>query len=653
MSSSSSSSGVSTSTVNGITRVTGLTSGIDVDSIVEQLMTAEKAKKLNKLEQKEQLAEWKQDAYQEIAADIQAFGDKYFNTTSSSSLLSAKNFKQYTVTSSDSAVSASYTSAAVAGSHTVSVSQLATAATLSSSGLARDVTGGQAASYSGLSGKSIVLTVDGTDYTVDLSDVTDTATLQTAVDNAVGGGKLTVGTNTSGYLTITAADSGVDEISVSAPESGTSGLSDLGFSASGAVTANRLTTSQTTLADIADYMGFTFSSAENGDQYVNLTINGVSFNFDSDTTLSEMIGDINDSSCGATMAYDDTTGQLVLTAGQTGAGALLNVSETGSTFLSAVMTASAAGMDAKLEIDGQSYTRSSNTVTVGGVTYTLNAVTMTDTNGDGVADTGSDVNVSLTLDSDGIYDLISNFVTDYNSLIATVNEKVDENYDSDYPPLTDDQKDEMSDDEITKWETKAKTGILEDDSTLKSFLSDLRSSLVDSISGLSTSIFDIGIDTGDYSENGKLVIDEDALKEAIESDPTAVMNLFTKQSADYAGTAKVRTLTSSQLSARYSEEGIAYRFYDTVANYTSTLKDSGGNYGLLIEKAGLADSDICSDNSLSEQIAKYQEDISDEKDRLDTYENKLYEKYTTLETYISNMNTQLSALQSYLNTSSS
>lgn len=92
MSSSSSSSSINMSSVNGTTRVTGLSSGIDVDTIVTQLTTAEKEKKLYKLQKKEQLAEWKQEDYRTITSDIQDFADKYFNVTSSSSLLSTKNF---------------------------------------------------------------------------------------------------------------------------------------------------------------------------------------------------------------------------------------------------------------------------------------------------------------------------------------------------------------------------------------------------------------------------------------------------------------------------------------------------------------------------------------------------------------------------------
>lgn len=656
----SSSSSISATTVSGTTRITGLSSGLDVDSIVEQLMTAEKAKKLNKLQQKEQLAEWKQEAYRDIIADIQAFTSKYFNTTSSTSLLSQKSFKQYTVTSSSSsAVTASYTSAAGAGSHSIAVSQLATAATLASSAsISGDVRTTSDTDYSSLAGKSFVITVDGVARTISFGSDTDFSGytteemadyLQTAVDAAVGENKVTVtGDDDTGLITFTAAvitdadgatsDSGVQAISVSTPGSGTSALAALGFG-SGSVRSNRVDTTAA-LSEIFD------SSVFNDDGQIALTINGVSFTFDAEEdSLKDMISEINAGDCGATLAYDELSGKLVLTASDTGAGAALVLSEpedaeAGQSSLLSILNTATAGLDAKITLDGKTLTRSSNTITVDGVTYTLNATT------------SEAATVSLTQDVDGICDLITGFVEDYNALIATINSALQEDYDSDYPPLTDDQKEEMTDEEIEKWEAKAKTGILENDSLLTNFLRELRSTMVDSISGLSTTIFDLGIDTGDYDEKGKLEIDEDALKEAIQTDPQAIINLFTKQSAQYSGTSTVRKLDAGALTTRYNEEGLAYRFYDILAKYTSTIRDNSGNKGLMLEKAGVDEDASDTDNTLTTEIEKYQKALAEEEDRLDDYEEKLYAKYTTLETYISKMNAQLSALQSYTSSSS-
>ena len=632
----STSSSVTSTTVNGTTRITGLASGLDVDSIVTQLMSAEKTK-LNKLQQKQQLAEWRQESYRTIITAAQEFTSKYFNTTSSSSLLSANTFIKYSVTSSSSAISASASSSASAGNHTVQVSRLATAATLtSSSSISKDVQGSAAADYSSLSGKSITLAVDGTTRTVSLSNVTDADSLQTAIDEAVGTGKLTVGTTTDGYLSITAAaNSGVQKITISAPSSGTSGLTSLGFG-SGATLSNRVTTTSTLETIFGD-------DAFNSDGQIELTINGTSFTFDKSDTLSAMMSEINSSSnAGATMKYDELSGKLTLTANETGAGNTLAVTEgDGSSFLSSFLNTVTAGVDAQVTIDGQVLTRGSNKVTVDGVTYTFSQTT------------DEAATVSLTQDTDAIYDTISSFVEDYNALISSIHSALDETYDSDYPPLTDDQKEDMTDEEIEKWEKKAKVGLLANDSTLKTMLSGLRSSLIDSVPGQSVTIFTIGISTGTYDEQGKLYIDETKLKAAIESDPEGISNLFTQQSTSYAGTTSVRSLNNSQLSTRYKEEGLAYRFYDILQTNISTIRDNNGNKGLLLEKAGTENDASETSNTLTTLIDKYQEEIDKEQDRLDAKQDSLYTKYSALETYINKMNTQLSALSSYLSDSTS
>ena len=743
-----STSSISTSTVNGTTRITGLSSGIDVDGIVEQLVTAEKAKKLNKLQQEVQTAEWKQDAYQTIIADIQDFSSTYFDITSSSSIMKTSNFLQYDASSSDdSVVTATCSASATAKNHTIEVSQLATAATLTSGD---DVQGSATADYSDLSNQSFVMTLDGTDYTVDLDAVTSLTTLQTAIDTAVGSGKVTVSTDaTTGYLVITAADDSIDAISISDPTTGTSGLTDLGFGTdailtnqptsisknvqgsaaadcsdlsdksfvitldgtdytvelddvtsadtittlqaaiddavgSGKVTvstntdgyleitaaddgvqaitlsatstsddgltdlgfgtdailSNRLDTSDT-LATIAEQLNSTLTYNSAGK--IELTINGTTKTFATTVTLASMMSEINKADLGVTMSYNEITGALEMTADDTGAGNTLVVADGGtSNFVSLLLGKSTEGKDAKVTIDGQALTRSSNTMTIDGVTYTVNQ------------ETTEEATVSVTQDTDGVYDLISKFVEDYNTLIDTISTAIDENADSDYPPLTDDQKADMTDEEIEAWEIKAKVGLLESDSTLETLLSDLRTSLIDSVSGQTISLASIGITSSDdYGEDGKLYIDEDTLTEAIASDPEAIMELFTQQAtsttssgASIGTTAILRSLSSSQLSTRYKEEGIAYRFYDTLQKNISTIRDNAGNKGTLLEKAGAENEASEDDNTLTTLIDKYTEAMDEEEDRLDEFEENLYDKYTTLETYISTMNSQLSSITS-------
>ncbi|MDU4961066.1 MAG: flagellar filament capping protein FliD [Sporomusaceae bacterium] len=633
-----STSSISTTTVNGTTRITGLASGLDVDGIVEKLVLAEKSKKLNKLQQQVQTTEWKQEAYRSIISDVQEFASTYFDITSSKSLLNASNYLNYTASSDSSAVSVATGSSASSGNHTIQVNQLATAAVYSSSAsVSKAVAGSAAADYSSLGGKSFLISLDGTSYTVKLDAVTDLDSLQTAVDTAVGTGKLTVSETDDGYLTLAAADSGVQAISISAAADANTGLTDL--FGDEPVLSNRLQTSDT-LATIAEQLNSGLSF--NADGQIELTINGTSLTFDQDDTLADVITQVNKAGTGAVLAYNSVSGKLTLTADATGAGNLLTVSEgEGSSFIASFLSNYTAGVDAKLTIDGQTMTRSTNTVSVDGVTYTLNQ------------ETTAAVTVSVTQDSDGLYDLIEGFVDAYNELIATINTAIGENADSDYPPLTDDQKADMTEDEIEAWEAKAKVGLLENDSTLKSLLSSLRTAVVDSVSGQSVTLASIGISSGTYDTKGTLYITETTLKEAIASDPDAIMSLFTQQATatnssgkSIGSTAILRSLSSSELSTRYKQEGIAYRFYDILQKNISTIRDNAGNKGLLLEKAGTEDDTTENDNTLSNLLERYNEALEEEEERLDEFEENMYSKYTALETYISSMNSQLSAITS-------
>lgn len=631
----SSSSSISTTTVNGREVVSGLSSGIDVDSLVQKTITAEKWK-LYKLQQQQQLAEWRQDAYRTVISNIKAFSDKYLNLASSSNILSTKNLQKFAVSSTNSsAVTATAGTTAVAGSHKVAVSQLATAATYSSSQLSQDVQGTTAADFTAATGKSFVISLDGTTRTVTLdAAVTDVDSLQDVIDTAVGEGKVVVGTDSdTGALTFTAAESsGVQTIAISSPStSSNSALSALGFG-TGAVLSNRISTSST-LETISSQLGTALTF--NADGQVDLSINGVSFAFDKSATLSEVMTEINQSSAGAAMKVDSLSGKLILSATQTGAGNTLVVSETDSNFMTAMLGNYTTGVDAKLTLDGQALTRSSNSVTVDDVTYSLQATT------------SEAVTISVTQDVDSIYDTISGFVDAYNTLIDTMNSTLSDEYDYDYPPLTADQKEEMTEDEITNWETKAKKGILKNDSLMQNLVSEMRAALMTSVSGVSTSLSAIGITTSTYSEKGKLHIDEATLKAAIADDPEGVTSLFTQQSASYSGTVTVRGLTASQQQTRMKEEGLAYRIYDLVQKNISTIRDSSGNKGLMLLKAGMADDTSETDNSYSTSIEDYENKIDAENDRLDELEESLYTKYTAMETYLSQLSSQFSVLSSF------
>jgi len=614
-----------------------MVSGLDTDTIVSELMEAERIP-LDKLYQKKQLAEWTQEAYREISSSIRVFYDKYFDILNADScMLSQSNYKIYRTTSTDeSVVKITASTNSTAGSHTVTVSNLATSAVYESeSGIIKDISASSIADYSSAAGKDFILELDGEKYTITIdSSVASTSDLQGLIDETVGSEKIKASEDSSGYLVISAVyDSGVHEVTIS--DGTVSALSSLGFSTEDNL-SNMLDETDT-LEAISGKMDNPFSFDSEGQ--INLTINGVSFEFDKADTLSDMMDEINSSDAGVTMKYNHTSNTFTFTANETGAGNRINISETGSNFLDStgILTNYTAGEDSVIYIDGEKVLRSSNSIVVNGTNIEL------------LAESSTPVTVSIALDTDSIYDKIEAFVEDYNTLIDKINDKTSEDYDNDYPPLTDEEKEELSEDEIETWEKKAKVGLLEDDSILSNMLSSMRSALYTSVSGVSNSLYNIGITTtGDYNDNGKLIIDENKLKKAIENNPDEVMNLFSKESETYSGTFAVRTLDSKKREVRTSEEGLAYRLYDIIQDNISTSRNSAGTKGLLLEKAGVEGDTTEYNNSIYNEVDDYEDAIDSMIDKLNEKEDYYYEKFAAMETYISNMNSQLSALQSML-----
>lgn len=624
------------STYSNLLRLTGLASGIDTDSIVKSLMKAAETK-LDTVKQKKQLAEWKQESYQEVTSLLNDFNDKYFDVLSDTYMLSSSTYKTLDTSSSDtSVVTATAGSTATSGTHTIQVQNLATAATMqSASTVAKDINGDSAADFSSAQGKSFVINVDGTKKTITIDEgITSISGLQDAIDKAVGEGKVEVSDTNgdgTGALVISAVeDSGVHSITIS--DKTTGALSALGFGEDSTL-SNRLSTSDT-LEEIAAQMNgtLTFDSEDN----LNLEINGVSFTISKDTKLSEMMEQINESDAGVTMEYDKVNNKFVFTAAETGAGNTIEVSESGSNFLTAAgITDYTEGEDAVVLIDGEKYTRSSNTVEADGVTYAL------------VSESDEVQTVSVTKDTDAVYDLITGFVEDYNTLIETINDKLSEEYDYDYQPLTDDQKEEMTDEQIEDWEAQAKTGLLANDLTLNSMLTKIRTALYTSVEGVTGPLSSIGISTEDYEDNGKLVIDETTLKQAIEEDPESVISLFCQGSETYSGKNTNRDLSSYERSVRSEEEGIAYRVYDILQDYISTTRDGSGNKGILIEKAGVDDDSSETDNYFYNLISDYDEKIDYLTNKLEEKEDYYYSKFTAMETALSNLNSQANLIANF------
>ena len=499
-----------------------------------------------------------------------------------------------------------------------------------------------------LSGKSIKITLDGVTREIALGDYSaspDTigSELQTLVNNAFGKNasdqnKINVSYDTStNKLTFNTAG-GASKLTLSA---GTNdGLAALGFSSG---MSNRLDINKS-LEDLS--ATFANDLTFNSEGKLVFTINSKKFTFDKSTSLSSMMSTIsNDTDAKVNMKYDETTDKIVLTAKQFGYGEniAIGTSQEGNFFgaggASGIGTGNATtsqGVDASAMIDGQLVTRSSNTFTLNGATYTLlkaqaNPATESET-------------VTLSTNTDDVYNNIKGFVDKYNEIIAGINSKMSEKYDSDYPPLTDDQKEAMSDDEIKTWESKAKTGLLHNDSMLQSLAYSMRQALSDAVEGSSINLSAIGITTGSYSENGKLIIDDAKLKAAIEKDPNAVSDLFSKQAATSYNASNTPALRSQ----RYKTEGLANRLSDILDDNIRTTNGKGA----LLQKAGIEGDSTQYTSTLFLQIDGYDDDISALITKLNDKQDAYYAKFTAMEKYISQMNAQSSWLASQLGGSS-
>ena len=240
-----------------------------------------------------------------------------------------------------------------------------------------------------------------------------------------------------------------------------------------------------------------------------------------------------------TDAYDlvNTEGVDKTTQAYKDAAALLgsDQSKTGATRI--------VGRDAEIELNGAVFNSNSNVFQVNGLTITANALT----------DDDETITITTDTDTQGIYNMIKNFFTEFNTLINEMDKLYNADLAKGYEPLTDDEKDAMSETEVEKWEEKIKSSLLRRDSTLDSVSNTLKNQFrsVIAINGKNYSLSSFGIKTLSYfasedNEKSSYHIDgdpdnsntsgkPDKLMEAIASDPSTVAEFFNKLSNNVYG----------------------------------------------------------------------------------------------------------------------
>ncbi len=366
-------------------------------------------------------------------------------------------------------------------------------------------------------------------------------------------------------------------------------------------------TSQNTALNALDLATpLTFVSGE-----ISFSINGETFTFSETDELSDLISEINASDAGVTMRYSELTQGFSIVSDETGSTSeveIVNIS--GNAFDAATSAFGIAegtynGQDAILEIEGISVTKSTNSFTIDGISYNLRDTSATS------------IGFNIERNAQDTVDRIKNFVSAYNELVDSLQGKVDEDVYRTYEPLTDEERESLSDKQQEEWEDMAKSGMLRNDSNLSGLLNSLRTSFYTAVESVGLSPSEIGLNTGNYAEKGKIYIDEDVLTAAVQENPEKVQGIF------------VNTSYSEDTEVKFNESGLTNRIFDLFNNY---IKNANYNTISNVESA----------------LARAESRLETLEDRYESNEERYWSKYTAMETALSTMNSQISAMLSQL-----
>lgn len=269
------------------------------------------------------------------------------------------------------------------------------------------------------------------------------------------------------------------------------------------------------------------------------------------------------------------------------------------------------GSDAEIKLNGATFKSDSNTFEINGLTITVNQ------------ETSEKITLNTTDDTDGIYDMIKNFFKEYNELIIEMDSLYNAESSKGYEPLTDEEKEALSEKEIEKWEEKIKNSILRKDSTLNTVSSAIKQIMLQGVKmsdGNQHYLSEFGIGTLGYfnaGENEKSAYhidgdpddsnvsnNDDKLRAAIASDPDKVTEFFSTLSKNLYD-----KLFDMMKTTEYSS---AFTLYD--------------------------------DKLMKEEYSSYTSKISKQEALIKAYEDRYYKKFAAMETALSKLQTKENAL---------
>lgn len=382
-------------------------------------------------------------------------------------------------------------------------------------------------------------------------------------------------------------------------------------------------TGKTTLAELGYSGGYEsikigFGEKDSEGKYAEQT---EEFEVDGTTTIEEFVKLVNSSSSKVSANFDAENGRIFI--GSSKSGVANDFHFEGSSALSTIESALGLtggdskkidGEDAEIKLNGVKYTSDTNTFSINGLTITAKDKT--------------DGEITLTTDTDydGIYDTIKNFFKEYNTLINEMSKLYNADNAKDMEPLTSEEKEEMTDDEVEKWETKIKDALLRRDADLNTIMMAMENPLLKTydINGKTYSLSSFGIETLGYfnaEEN-----ERNAYHIAGDPDDT--------HSSSQLDKLKSMIATNPEETAEFFQKLIG-GLYETL-NDIQKNSDTSTSYG-----------SFYADKQLKADITDQKKKVSDWESKVADIEEKYYKQFSAMEqamTKLNNQQTQLSGL---------
>lgn len=638
-------------------RLTGLNSGLDTDAMVQELVSAYSTKKDTYVKAQTK-HEWTMSLWKEANSKVYSF---YTSALSPMRYSSAYNVKTASVSNSNVA-SVKASSDAVASTQQLSVSQLATSGYL---------TGGKVTTLDGSNAKATtkLSEIGITEGTVKINDTFVTldgdmtlsglvTKLKSAGVNAsydATNGRFFVSSTTSGAdaeFTLTAGDvSGIDAlqklglysaVDINGNDTAeTAYYKQMAVADEDAVTAERYDKAKYTVSSYTEYIQGLADTAEKNkaaaeSSLEKLTADDYDWTADYETEedYQKAIDDLN----AKIQEYDntitsnkelldnadklsaamDTANQAIedniRTQVQGEIQAVQKIVNEGI-FTNSADSARITAQDSVIQLNGATFTGSNNSFSINGLTIDIKDTT------------DSPVTITTSIDTQGIYDRIKSFISAYNEMIGYIDGLYYAESATGYEPLTDEEKEVMTDKQIEEWETKIKDALLRKDSTLGGISSSLKNVFLSTSiekNGVKYNLASFGIGTGSYftteqEDRGKFHIDGDAddsltsansdkLMAAISNDPEAVMEYF---------------------------QTLSQNLYDTLSSKMSSTSLSSAFT-------------IYNDKQMSSQYSEYKNKVSEWEEKLEEIEEYYFNKFSAMESALAKLQSQTSALSNLL-----